>query len=178
MLVEDVERVLSAQAADDLATASVDDIRLQRAACAEVETQVSYLRRLVQGRLDIVTAELRHRVQGTGATPLIVLVEGLPEVLADNVHGRGGFGRLPTQIEPAGAADIAAEADAVVDASVLTALPELPDEQLESIADRLRQYEQEASALRQSLHARIDALQEELTRRYKVGEVTVDSLLE
>jgi hypothetical protein len=42
----------------------------------------------------------------------------------------------------------------------------------------LSDLEHAVSARRRSLHERIDALQSELTRRYKTGEATVDSLLQ
>ena len=37
--------------------------------------------------------------------------------------------------------------------------------------------ERHVSGQRRALHERIDALQEELVRRYKTGEASVDSLL-
>ena len=48
---------------------------------------------------------------------------------------------------------------------------------LRSLADRLGTFERQVSGHRQSLFDRIDALQAEITRRYKTGEASIDTLL-
>ena len=42
---------------DDVTTLSMDELRAKRAESQAIETGLSYLRRLAQGRLDIVAAE-------------------------------------------------------------------------------------------------------------------------
>ena len=51
-------RVLDPSYLVDLETLSIDDLRLMHAECLELETEVSYVRRLTQARID--TAD-RHR---------------------------------------------------------------------------------------------------------------------
>ena len=46
------------------------------------------------------------------------------------------------------------------------------------MADQLAAFEQRVSGHRRDLFERIDALQAEITRRYKTGEASVDSLLQ
>jgi hypothetical protein len=46
------------------------------------------------------------------------------------------------------------------------------------MADALSALEVRVSGCRRDLFERIDALQAEITRRYKTGEATVDSLLQ
>ena len=46
------------------------------------------------------------------------------------------------------------------------------------MADQLTAFEQRVSGHRRELFERIDALQAEITRRYKTGEASVDSLLQ
>ena len=46
------------------------------------------------------------------------------------------------------------------------------------MADALAALEVKVSGYRHDLFERIDALQAEITRRYKTGEATVDSLLQ
>ena len=56
----------------DLPGRSMDEVRAMRAECQEVETGLSLLRRLVQGRLDIVGLELqppRRRVATPATSP-------------------------------------------------------------------------------------------------------------
>jgi phage host-nuclease inhibitor protein Gam len=53
----------------------------------------------------------------------------------------------------------------------------VPDEQLAAAAVELGDLEQEVSSLRRAMFDRIDAVQAELTRRYRDGEAQVDDLL-
>jgi len=59
----------------------------------------------------------------------------------------------------------------------MSALPAVDDSALRALADELDAYEHKVSGQRQALFDRIDALQAEITRRYKTGEATVDALL-
>jgi hypothetical protein len=156
----------------------MDEIRARRAQAAEVEVGLSYVRRLVQGRLDIVLDETRRRDVGEQSSDLAALVGRLPEILAEHVHGPG-TGRLPTLMAPAAESerDQIDQLDLIVDAEQLATLPELPEVDLRAKLEALANLEQEVSASRRSLHEVIDRLQEELVRRYKTGEATVDSLL-
>ena len=43
--------------------------------------------------------------------------------------------------------------------------------------EALDQFEQQVSGRRRELHQRIDALQAEITRRYRTGEASVETLL-
>jgi hypothetical protein len=79
-------------------------------------------------------------------------------------------GELPAELE--------AELDAIVGAGHLADLPSVDDDHLRSMADDLAAFEQKVSGHRHDLFERIDALQAEITRRYKTGEATVDSLLQ
>jgi len=45
------------------------------------------------------------------------------------------------------------------------------------VAESLAGFERTVSALRRTLFDRIDAIEAELTRRYRTGEASVDSLL-
>jgi hypothetical protein len=135
------------------------------------------VRRLIQGRLDIVLAEVHRREDGDAGGDISDLVQRLPEILGDRVRAPG-TGRLPTLMAPAEPAPPEVQRlDDIVDADALGALPQLGDADLAGIVDRLASLEQEVSAGRRSLHDVIDRLQDELVRRYKSGEATVDTLL-
>ena len=155
----------------DPTSLSLDELRSRRALLVEEEVGLSYLRRLVQGRMDIVAAAGRRATMGD-------LVDELPSILADRTHAPG-HGRLPQVMAPSeeDEARLEAELDAVVPASTLTDLDTLGDGELATLAERLTAFEHDVSARRRDLHARIDALQSELTRRYKTGEADVESLL-
>ncbi|HEY6319918.1 MAG TPA: hypothetical protein VI462_18755 [Acidimicrobiia bacterium] len=56
--------ILSEGYLDDLAAKPIDAVRAMHEECIEVETEVSYVRRLAQARIDIVSAELERRAAG------------------------------------------------------------------------------------------------------------------
>src|SRR4051812_2452360 len=149
-----------------------------RAECQEIETGLSYLRRLVQGRLDIVGAEQQRRNEGAEPGDLSQLISQLPEILADRTRAPG-FGRLPQLMAPGELdPDLTARLDAIVGHHDLETLPSLDDTDLSQMHDALESFEREVSGTRRQLFDRIDALQAEVTRRYRTGEASVESLLQ
>ena len=50
---------------------SVDELRAKHAECVELETEVSYVRRLTQARIDILEAEIERRASGGSLEDLI-----------------------------------------------------------------------------------------------------------
>lgn len=173
-----IDALLAPSYLEGLTSIPIEEVRSRRAECQSVEVSFSYLRRLVQGRLDIVLSELRRRQEG-GSADLHSLVDQLPEILSEHVHAPGN-GRLPQWMAP-GEPDIddslVGRVDAVADADVLGRLPDLSDDDIQALIDRLTELERDISGQRRALHERIDALQEELVRRYKTGEASVDTLL-
>jgi hypothetical protein len=172
-----VDEILSPDFTGGLAARSLVDVRGRRDAVSEVETGLSYLRRLLQGRLDIVLAEQSRRSAGLPAGDLAGLVERLPEILGDHVHAPG-LGRLTTIMAPGEIDDgLLAQIEQIVPTTALAALTDLADDRIAGIAEGLEGLEREVSAQRRALHGVLDALQEEIVRRYKSGEATVDTLL-
>lgn len=158
---------------------SMADLRSARSQLQEAEAAVSYVRRMVQGRLDIVAAERARRsgaAAASGAAALDDLVDQLPGILAD--EGSRDSNRLVSQVELGDATSgLIADLDRQIGPDPLTEIPSLSDADLGALTDSLASVERELSGNRRALHERIDALQAELVRRYKSGEATVDSLL-
>ena len=155
----------------------IEDVRAARAELQAVETGLSYLRRMVQGPLDIVERERARRVSGDEAD-LATLVDELPDVLAEHTRS-AGVGRLPQTLEPTQVdPELAAELDELVGGGRIGRVTEMADPDLDELAERLRAFERRVSERRQAYFDRIDALQAELTRRYRTGEATVESLLD
>ena len=75
------DRVLDAGFLADLGERSVDELRAMHAECLELETEVSYVRRLTQARIDILEAEIGRRERGDSLEDLI---NSLPQILADS----------------------------------------------------------------------------------------------
>lgn len=160
-----------------LAGLPLAELRRRRNEVQQTEQTLSYLRRLVQGRLDIVLDEQQRRRDGAGARDLAHLVDDLPGILAEHTTG-GGRGALPgldLPEEDEGA--FVADLDRIVDASRLGDLGECSDDELRAIVDALNSLEQRVSAHRRNLHNAIDGFQSEIVQRYKSGEASVDALL-
>ena len=67
--------------------------------------------------------------------------------------------------------------DLIVDGEQLATLGELDEADLQSRLSALLILEQRVSAERRAIHGVIDQLQQELVRRYKTGEASVEGLL-
>jgi hypothetical protein len=174
----DLAALLDPSYLGDLPARSMDDVRAMRAECQEVETGLSLLRRLVQGRLDIVGLELTRRAEGGDPADLPDLIARLPAVLSDRTRAPG-VGRLPQMMTPGEMPpELEAELDGIVGDGHLADLPSVADSELRGMAEQLEAFEHKVSGHRQTLFDRLDALQAEITRRYKDGEASVDALLQ
>jgi hypothetical protein len=170
------DHLLGADFLADLEGRPLEQIRSMRAECVEVETGLSYLRRMVQGPLDIVNRELVRREVGDRAD-LSTLIEELPGILAEGPRP-AGVGRLSQQLEPTEVdPELAAELDAILGGGVIGEVTTLDDQALVALQGRLESFELRVSNRRHAYFDQIDALQAELTRRYRTGEATVDGLL-
>jgi hypothetical protein len=173
-----LDRILSADYHGDLQQRSMEDVRSMRTECQAVETGLSYLRRMVQGRLDIVGVELQRRRDGGEPGDLATLVSRLPEILSE--HSRSpGVGRLPQTMAP-GEIDpgLEQQLNDIVGLHDVESLPSLQDDELLALHDALETFEHEVSARRRDVFDRIDTLQAEITRRYRTGEASVETLLQ
>jgi len=177
MAAKPLDAFLDPAYTEHLQSLTLEDLRARRSECHEAEVKLSYLRRLVQGRLDIALSELHRREVHGAPVDAAALVEQLPEILSDRVHAPG-TGRLPVLMAPGDVdEELLARVDGIVSAERLVTLGELDDAGVRQIIDDLEFYEHALSSQRRNLHGVIDQLQEEIVRRYKTGEATVDSLL-
>lgn len=174
----DLEGVLGPEAGEGLSELPIDELRERRARLQAIEESLSYQRRVVQARLDIVEAERARRRDGGGdhADP-DELIRRLPAILAEHTRAPG-LGQAPRDVRvPEIDDDLTAQVDAALPARRLAGIATIADDELTAIADRLGELERAVSTARRSLHERLDAIAAELTRRYRTGEASVDSLL-
>lgn len=163
---------------DELRDIPLDELRSRRDELEREETAVSYTRRLVQGRLDIVSAELRRRDEGAAPSQLTEIIAELPSSLAGGVQGGGGLPRPVLEVPPTDrVGELVAQFDVVLPPERFAGLASVTDDELRDIARSLLEAEQQVSQLRRRLHVVIDAVHGEIIRRYQTGEATVDSLL-
>ena len=179
MASADLERLLDPGYPGDLQGRPIEEIRTMRDECRRAEDGLSYVRRQAQGRLDIVAAELSRRNEGKGPSDAADIVDQLPAILGQRVSGSGDILNVrTTSLEPpAEASQLIVELEGILHVSSLTGLGQITDDELRQLVDRLTEYERIVSDRRRALHDRLDALQAEIVRRYKTGEVSVESLL-
>ncbi|MER5493824.1 RsiG family protein [Streptomyces sp. LE64] len=155
----------------DLAALTLPELRGLRRDAQRDEADLSYVRRLLHGRIDILCAELARR-----AGPEAPVVDRLSEILADQPARQRSSARHVTLGPPHGeeyrrlAADMLGEVE-------LSDLAARTDQELRDARGRLVRYEQQVSGRRQSLQRIADGCGAEITRRYREGEAHVDDLL-
>ncbi|WP_037678778.1 hypothetical protein [Streptomyces griseus] len=161
----------------DLTVLSLPELRTLRRDAQRDEADLSYVRRLLQGRIDILRAELARR----GPTSVVdadesSVVERLPEILTDAPARHRSSARHVTLGTPHNeeyrrlASDMLAEVE-------LSDLGARTDVELNSAMGRLVRYERQVSLRRQRLQRTADDCGAEITRRYRDGEAQVDDLL-
>lgn len=174
--VLELDRLLAPGYLDGLGQLPMADLRVRKAECGEAESALSYLRRLVQVRLDIVLAELQRRAEG-GTGELSEIIDHLPEILTERGTRTTG-GRLPSlDLPDVNHRMLTADLDRIFDVDKASVLSEMDDDGVRGLADAMVALERRVSAQRRALHERLDTLQAEVVRRYKSGEATVDTLL-
>ncbi|HET7530867.1 MAG TPA: aerial mycelium formation protein [Mycobacteriales bacterium] len=168
-----IDRVLSDDYLAGLGGLSMDDVRNLRKEAEQEETDLSYLRRLLQGRIDILRAELDRRSGDTDAP----LVDSLAKILADdNVAGPHGLGRH-IAAEPSRADSHRRHVEALVADVDLSDLAAHDDAALRRVVDSLVAEEQSVSEKRRAVQKVMDACTAEITRRYRDGEANATDLL-
>lgn len=159
-----IDIVLAPEFVDGLDSLSLDELRDRRELVDAVETELSFYRRLLHGRMDLLDFERRRRSGEESRS----LIEALPEILTGGDHTGGGMGR---QIRGGFAPDLEfgpgkRKIDRVLEDGFLANLPSIDDEELAAISDSLVETEHEISERRRGVHGVHDRLQGEITGRY------------
>jgi hypothetical protein len=159
-----IDVVLEPEYLDDITEIDLDELRQRRETAEDVEAQISYYRRLLHGRMDLLNFELRRRSGDEQRS----LLEALPEILASGmvVGGEPNLRHIDT-MPPLPTTTGRRLIDKIMDDGVLTQLPELTSEELVEAIERLEEVEAQLSVQRRQLHSVIDALQEEIISRYR-----------
>jgi hypothetical protein len=159
-----LDQVLAPDFCADPESFDLDELRRRRDLADEVETELSYYRRLLHGRLDLLAFEQRRR-RGEEERSLI---EALPEILVgrERTQGGGSARHLSTELPPLpvrGRRNV----DRVLGSDLMARLPELTSEELAEASVELAEVEAELSAARMKVQAVLDRLQAEVVTRYK-----------
>lgn len=164
-----VEMIADPSYLEGLEQKTMEQLRAMRAECREGEMELSFERRLIQGRSDILSAELDRRsgkVEGD-------LLSRLPAILAPEGRNPGDSplpSRAPDFSIPRNADIPRRRVEEIVGEQTLTRVPKLSEEELKQIMLSLAGYEQQVSARRKAVQDVMDSVQTEIVRRYTSGE--------
>lgn len=168
-----IDRVLASGFTADVESLPLVEVRSRRDETAQEETDLSYLRRLLHARIDIVQAEQRRRCEGTSAS----LVAELARILASNaVAPATGSGRHQS-MEPSRAVAHRRHVEALVSDVDLSDVGSLSPVQLDDALVAYRAEEQSVSRRRREVQRVMDLLNAEIGSRYARGSASVDDLL-
>ncbi|MCW2623049.1 MAG: AmfC protein [Frankiales bacterium] len=167
-----IDRVLAEGFLDHLVSGPLEEIRGLKAEAEQEEVDLSYLRRLIQGRIDVLRAELARR-DGANSD----LVASLPQILADEPRSPArGLGRHTT-VEPSRVDEKRRYVESLVADVDLSDVGARTREELEQALVTFRAEEQDLSVKRRDVQKVMDAASAEITRRYRDGEASVQALL-
>lgn len=168
-----IDRVLSPEYTTGLPELAAGMVRDLRDEAAQEETDLSYLRRVLHARIDIVRAEQRRRRENGSAS----VVEQLVNILSDNAVGpAAGSGRYQTT-EPTRAEAHRRHAEALVSDVDLSDVMSLSADQLDRALDTYTAEEDSVSQRRREVQGVMDRLNDEIGRRYREGVMSVDQRL-
>jgi NACalpha-BTF3-like transcription factor len=167
-----VDELLRPAFLENATQAPMAEVRRLRRQAEQEEVNLSYTRRLLQGRLDIVRRELQRRAEHDGRS----LVDLLPEILSEKGRGPAhGLGRHQT-VQPHAPEEYESWVNSLTNVDI-SAISELSDAKLEKAARALAAAESDLSERRRGVQQVMDGLAAELGRRYRDGEADVAALL-
>lgn len=170
MQLDDIERRAEFDHGD-LSRFEIAALRTERTDLEEAEAQVSLLRRSLLARIDLIEATLEVRRNGDDATErLDALLATLPDLMAPRRSTRS-----PRSPRHRRAVEPDAELFAVIDAAEaisMFAIVEAGIDELDVEYERLSALERRVSTVRGRLHRILDAIQADIARRYRTGELS------
>ena len=152
-----------------------NELRDRRVMCGDLDVELSYYRRMLHGRMDLIAFEMRRRAGEEEQS----LIEALPRILAEGAYiSSPGLSSRPV---PVAVPNVPRHGrrfvDKALDSDFIARLPSLGDAEMGEIQQFLLETETEVSRQRRKVHGALDTLQEELTRRYREGSADPDELL-
>jgi hypothetical protein len=166
-----IDRVLDPAYLEGLTGLELDEVRRRRGEADQEEVDLSYARRLMQGRIDILRAEREAR-RGGAVTPApgtrtdAAIVEALKRILADDRPPARGSGRHLTTT-PSRVGEHRREAERAVADVGGSDLKALDDLDLDDAIERLTEIEARVSRSRRQVQNVVDTITAEIARRYR-----------
>jgi RsiG-like len=159
-----IDKIRDPSFVEDLDALPLDELRDRRDDCMAEREHLSLLRRLLQGRAEILKAEVERRAGGDQSP----LVDRLSEILADDDHPVSSRGEAVRVSLPEDEMLLARRrVERLVSDATISDPAALADDELSAAIDALAAEERSVSGSRREVFAALDALQDELKRRYK-----------
>jgi hypothetical protein len=177
-----IDRILAPGFADDVTALDFAELRSRRHLAEQEEVDLSYARRLLQGRLDLLRAEQAQRATARdgvdiGARTDAEIARDLAAVLADQgPRADHGLGRHLTT-DPSRVGEHRRAAEQAVDDVAASNPASLDEDGLAAAIARLSELEHAISENRHRVQAVMDLLTAEVARRYRDGEARVEDVL-
>jgi hypothetical protein len=177
-----IDRVLAPGFADDVTAMDFAELRARRQLAEQEEVDLSYARRLLQGRLDLLRAEQAQRATArdgadVGSRTDAEIVRDLAAVLSDDgPRSDHGLGRHLTT-DPSRVGEHRRAAEQAVDDVAASDPSSLDAEGLAAAVAHLTELERAVSENRHRVQAVMDQLTAEVARRYRDGEAHVEDVL-
>lgn len=161
-----IDRILRPDFVEGLDALPLEEVRRRRDDCLAEREYLSLLRRLVQGRAEILRDEIARRGAGEEPGPL---VERLSRILAPESGGRAPSRGEALRISVPEDEMLLARrrVERLVADAELSDPTQLDDARLAEVVERLVDEEHEVSQVRGEVIRVLDLLQDELKRRYK-----------
>lgn len=164
-MTDAIDRVRDPAYLEGLDGAPIADVRRKLGEARGCDDELSFVRRLIHGKLDLLKAELERRQPGADGSDEQEIVDRLRQVLGQGVGGSRGA-RPRTRTPDADSAAVRS-VERILGDGQLGRLPERSTDELSDLVDRLMAEERKVSADRRAVLDVVDALEEELVRRYE-----------
>ena len=159
-----IDRIRRPEFVRGLSELSLDELRERRDDCYAEREYLSLLRRLVQGRAEILRAEIERRGSGADSGSL---VDELATILSSEGQGPSRGEAVKVGIPEEEMLLARRRIERLVADAEISDPGALDDDRLAAAVDLLGREEREVSAARNDVLHAMDELQEELKRRYR-----------
>lgn len=168
-----MDRVLAADFVDGLKLISTEELRARRLEADAEENDLSFLRRVLHGRIDMLDAEIARRHARSDSADVVAEVVRL---LSEPPTGPQRSPRL-TNAAPGRLGEHRRAVERLVNDPAVSYVAVLSDESLQQVRAALLEHERAVSQLRRRVQSVVDLMSAELTVRHRNGEAGVNNLL-
>lgn len=174
-MIEQISQLLEDPIHSDLPAGDFAALREMRTKMQAAEADLSLVRRLTQGRMDIVGHEVasRENREATGEVDAADVLFELPDILADS-PAASRSGRLQINEPGPVAHEMITKLDALISPNQLSSISDVSDQELHNYLGSLKGFEEQLSGGRRGLHEKIDNIQREIGSRYASGAASTE----